>query len=118
MMPYERFEAWQVAHRLVLNVYESTQKWPKDEWYGLRSQLRRAATSVPTNIAEGSAKRGPREFRRYLDISIGSLSEVAYHLHLGRDLGYLTAERWSALNKLREQTSKLLWRLAESVAKR
>jgi four helix bundle protein len=118
MMPYERFEAWQAAHRLVLNAYDSTKRWPKDEWYGLRSQLRRAAASVPTNIAEGSAKRGPGEFRRYLDISIGSLSEVAYHLHLGRDLGYLTTQRWRALNLLREQTSKLLWRLAESVAKR
>jgi four helix bundle protein len=118
MMPYERFEAWQAAHRLVLNVYESTQKWPKDEWYGLRSQLRRAVVSVPTNIAEGSAKRGSREFRRYLDISIGSLSEVAYQLHLARDLGLLTSHRWSALNQLREQTSKLLWGLAESVAKR
>ena len=86
MMPYERFDAWQVCHKLVLEVYRSTKDFPGSERYGLRSQARRAAFSAAANIAEGSAKHGVREFRRYLDISIGSLSELAYAL---RDTGMI-----------------------------
>jgi four helix bundle protein len=78
MMPYERLAAWQKSHRLVLLVYRATSKWPKTELYGLVSQARRAAFSIPLNIAEGSAKRGSREFRRFLDIALGSFSELAY----------------------------------------
>jgi hypothetical protein len=75
-MPYERFEAWKVSHELALAVYSATRGWPRSELYGLTSQLRRAALSAPTNIAEGCAKRGPAEFRRFLDYSLGSLSEL------------------------------------------
>ncbi len=118
MMPYERFDAWQAAHVLTLAVYAATRRWPKEEMYGLTSQVRRAAASVSLNIAEGSAKRGPREFRRFLDISIGSLSEVAYCLRLSRDLQYLTPDEWSPLNAQRETASRLLWRLYQAVDKR
>ena len=74
MVPYERFDAWKMSHQLALRVHWLTANWPVQERYGLTAQIRRAALSAPTNIAEGSAKRGPREFRRYLDISLGSLS--------------------------------------------
>jgi four helix bundle protein len=77
MAPYERFDAWKAAHHLALRVYKVTDGWPQNERYGLTIQIRRAALSAPTNIAEGSAKRGSREFRRYLDIALGSLSEVS-----------------------------------------
>jgi four helix bundle protein len=77
MLPYERFDAWKMTHRLALEVYEVTESWPAGEKYGLTAQVRRAALSAATNIAEGSAKRGPRELRRYLDITLGSLSEVS-----------------------------------------
>jgi four helix bundle protein len=69
--PYERFEAWKVAHELALEVYKISDRWPACERYQLTSQVRRAALSVPTNVAEGAAKRGKREFRRYLDIARG-----------------------------------------------
>jgi four helix bundle protein len=85
MVPYERFDAWKVAHQLALQVYTETERWPINERYGLTAQVRRAALSAPTNIAEGSAKRGPRELRRYLDIALGSLSEVSYLLRFSRD---------------------------------
>jgi four helix bundle protein len=62
-MPYERFQAWKAAHELALEVYQITDKWPISERYQLTAQIRRAALSVPTNIAEGTAKRGSREFR-------------------------------------------------------
>jgi four helix bundle protein len=66
MKPYERLKAWRQAHRLALAVYDVTDAFPKVEVFELTSQIRRAALSVPTNIAEGSAKRGRREFRRFL----------------------------------------------------
>jgi hypothetical protein len=67
-MPYEKLLAWKVAHQLALETYTITENWPRNELYGLTAQTRRAALSIPTNIAEGVAKSGPREFRRYLDI--------------------------------------------------
>src|SRR5215218_4143451 len=96
-MPYERFEAWRVSHELALAVYAATRGWPRSELYGLTAQLRRAALSAPTNIAEGCAKRGPSEFRRFLGYSLGSLSEVAYLLRFARDSQLLTDEAWEAL---------------------
>jgi four helix bundle protein len=74
-MPYERFEAWKVCDELAVEVYRVTRSFPKHEQYGLTSQARRAAFSAPVNIAEGSAKPGAAEFCRFLNISIGSLSE-------------------------------------------
>ena len=83
MPPYERLLAWQKAHALALRVYSLSAMWPPDERFGLTSQIRRAAVSVPTNIAEGVIKRGPKEFRRFLDIALGSQTEVRYLLRLG-----------------------------------
>jgi len=115
MLPYERLEAWNVSHELVLDVYRATETFPRHELYGLTSQARRAAFSVAANIAEGSAKRGPREFRRFLDIAIGSLAELAFTLRLARDLGLLSSDRWSALDELRRRAGFLTWRLCRSM---
>jgi four helix bundle protein len=115
MLPYERFDAWKLAHRLALQVYEVTDRWPIQEKYGLTAQVRRAALSAATNIAEGSAKRGPRELRRYLDISLGSLSEVSYLLRFSRDRGILVTSDFSLLDDLRDQAGKLTWRLYASL---
>lgn len=115
--PYERFTAWKLAHELLLNVYRATKTFPKDELYGLTSQTRRAAFSVAANIAEGSAKRGRAEFRRFLDISIGSLTELAYALRVARDLGYLSSGDWRALESLRMRAGFLTWRLYQAVSK-
>jgi four helix bundle protein len=114
-MPYERFEAWRVSHELALAVYAATRRWPRSELYGLTSQVRRAALSAPTNIAEGSAKRGPAEFRRFLDFSLGSLSEVAYLLRFARDAQFLTDEAWANLQQLRDKAAMLTWRLSRSL---
>jgi len=80
MLPFERFKAWQLAHRLTLAVYGASESWPIRERYGLTSQARRAAVSVAANIAEGMAKRGVREFGRHLDMALGSLAELTYLL--------------------------------------
>lgn len=115
MARYERFEAWKKAHRLALTVYRLTESFPRHELYGLTSQARRAALSVPANIAEGSAKRGRREFGRYLDIAVGSLSELSYLLLVARDLGFLSQEQWTDCDALHTDTSKTLWGLYEAV---
>jgi four helix bundle protein len=75
---HEGLKAWLACHDLTVAVYRVTQSWPGHEMYGLTSQARRAAYSTAANIAEGSAKRGSAEFRRYLNISLGSLSELSY----------------------------------------
>jgi four helix bundle protein len=111
MMPYEKFEAWKVTHQLAIEVFRITEQWPKSERYELTSQTRRAALSVPTNIAEGAAKRGIREFRRYLDISLGSLSELSYLLRFSKDRGILNDEQFHAVDDLRSRAGTLTWRL-------
>jgi four helix bundle protein len=115
MLPYERFEAWQKCHALVLRVYQATASFPATERYGLRAQARQAAFSAAANIAEGSARRGPREFRRFLDLSLGSLSELAYTLRLAFDLGMLSEAEWRDLDSLRDNAGKLTWGLYDSV---
>ena len=83
MAPYERLKAWQECHKLVLETYRATRSFPREELYGLTSQTRRAAFSAAANIVEGSAKHGAREYRRFLDIAIGSLAELGYAVWRG-----------------------------------
>ena len=116
MPPYERFEAWQRCHELVLEIYSVTKTFPKEEKYGLTAQSRRAASSAAANIAEGSARRGVGEFRRFLDISLGSLSELAYALRVARDLGFVSPKVWEKLDALRNQAGKLTWGLYRAVS--
>jgi four helix bundle protein len=85
---FEDLVAWQKAHEFVLGVYALTKTFPNHELFGLTSQLRRAAVSVPANIAEGFKKRGERDKMRLLNIAQGSLEECRYYLILCRDLGY------------------------------
>jgi four helix bundle protein len=118
MMPYERFDAWKVCHELALSVYRATEAFPKSELYGLTSQLRRAAFSAAANIAEGAAKRGSAEFRRYLDISLGSLSELAYGARLAAELQMLTPEVAQNLQVGVERAGKVTMGLYKAVANR
>lgn len=113
--PHERLDAWAAAHKLVLAVYRASRAFPAAERYGLTGQLRRAALSIPTNIAEGAAKRGPREFRRFLNMALGSTAEVTYLLRVARDLDLLTDETWRELESLRDEVGKLTWRLYQAL---
>jgi four helix bundle protein len=115
MKPFERLDAWQACHEVVLAVYRTTKKFPKDEQYGLTAQLRRASISITANIAEGSAKRGKKEFRRYLDIALGSLAELRCLLRSAKDLGYMTDDDWVTMVPLEERGGLLLWRLYRSM---
>jgi len=115
--PYERLQAWAACHSLSIAIYRATVAWPKTEQYGLVTQARRAAFSAAANICEGSMRRGAREFRRFLDISLGSLSEVSYTLRLAADLGYLEASQATELEIARDHASRLTWGLYRAIAK-
>ena len=115
MQPYEQLDAWKASHALALSIYRATRSWPVEERYGLSAQIRKAAFSVPANIVEGRAKLGPKEFRRFLDISWGSLAEVEYTLHLARDLGYLAAPAFDELKGLCRTAAKPLFGLLRSM---
>jgi four helix bundle protein len=115
MLRYERFEAWQWAHRTALEVFTASDAWPTCERYVLTSQTRRAALSVPTNIAEGVGRQGRRELAHYLSISLGSLTELGYLLRFGRDRGICPAEDWLRLEQLRSRTGALLYGLYRRV---
>lgn len=85
---FKELIVWQKAHQLVLEIYRFTRAFPSDEKFGLTSQIRRAAVSVPANIAEGFPKRGVSDKTRFFNIAQGSLEEVHYYLILAKDLGY------------------------------
>jgi four helix bundle protein len=115
MAHFIRLHAWQAAHQLVLRIYGETKSWPSEERYGLTSQIRRAAVSIPTNIAEGSARKGTSEFRRFLDIAGGSHAEVEYLLRLASELEYLRPpDSDLALDQCAE-VGRLLWGLHRSL---
>src|SRR5688572_18605164 len=115
MAIYGRIKAWQRCHELCVAVYQTTNSWPRDERFGLSSQARRAAHSAAANIAEGSAKKGSKEFRRFLDISLGSLSELSYTLLLARDLQILAQQEWSRLDELHRKAGGMTWLLHRSL---
>ena len=118
MMPYEKFKAWELCHELTLTVYRVTRIFPAEERFALTSQARRAAFSAAANIVEGSMKRGVREFRRFLDISIGSLGELRYILRLAADLEYLSPEVHAKLVAQHTEASKVTWGLYTAMGKR
>ncbi|BCB25393.1 four helix bundle protein [Sulfurimicrobium lacus] len=91
MRDFRDLAVWAKAHQLTLAVYRETSNFPVAELYGLTSQMRRAVASVPANIAEGCGRNGGADFARFLQIALGSASELEYHLLLARDLGYLNS---------------------------
>lgn len=97
MGDYRKLKVWERSHRLTLGVYESTRSFPREELFGLTGQLRRAASSIPANIAEGYGRGGDAELGRFLKIARGSASELDYHLVLAHDLTYLESSRYEYL---------------------
>jgi four helix bundle protein len=88
MKDFRQLKVWEKSHQLALSVYKATKKFPKEELYGLTSQIRRASMSIPTNIAEGCGRNTDKEFARFLQIAMGSASETEYQLILARDLEF------------------------------
>ena len=92
MRDFRQIRVWEKAHQLTLEIYKVTAQFPKEELYGLTSQLRRASASIAANIAEGFGRGGNVELARFLQIAIGSAYEVEYHILLAKDLGLITKE--------------------------
>lgn len=94
---FENLEAWQLSRKFILEIYKITEKFPKNELFGLTNQLRRAVVSIVLNIAEGSERKSDLEFKRFLRISVGSLSEVITGLYVAVDLGFIDKKDFDAL---------------------
>ena len=106
--PHKRLEAWKQSMDLVIEIYRTTGNFPSQEIYGLTNQIRRAAVSIPSNIAEGAARQTKKEFANYRHMAQGSLSELDTQVELARRLGYLDAKSWSALDTRMEQIDKMI----------
>ena len=114
MEDFKDLRVWGKAHELTLAVYQKTRAFPKEEIYGLTSQLRRASASVGANIAEGCGRRSDAEMRRFVQIARGSANEVEYHLLLAKDLNFLTADEHKALEAKVLEIQRMLASLVQS----
>jgi four helix bundle protein len=108
MQDFRNLKIWQKSHQVVLALYKITAKFPKDEIYSLTSQIRRAAVSIPANIAEGCVRGSDPEFGRFLYIAQGSASELDYHLYLSRDLGYISAPDYRSISQQLAEVRRML----------
>ena len=97
MKNFRELKVWEKAHKLTLAVYKATEPFPKHELYGLTNQIRRSSASIPANIAEGCGRAGEAELARFLQIAMGSASELEYHLVLARDLKFLGMSEYQRL---------------------
>ena len=119
MRDFKKLDIWHEAHQLVLRVYLVTQNFPKEEIYGLTAQLRRAIVSIPNNIAEGCGRKSKKELNNFLNISMGSSSEVEYLLLLAYDLKYFQKEYIDlnqSLMKLRKMLNVFMQHINQDIA--
>ena len=113
MEGFKNLKVWRKAHELTLVVYQQTRKFPRDEMYGLTSQIRRAAASVGANVAEGCGRRSDPEMRRFVQIARGSASELECHLLLAKDLTFLTGGEFSDMQGKVLEVQRMLAALAQ-----
>lgn len=112
---YKKLVVWQKADEFAYQSYMATKNFPKEEIYGITSQLRRAVLSISVNIVEGYGRQGKKELKHFLNIALGSLAETEYLLNFSLRLNYLTAEKHKKLQDLRTETGKLLWKFYKSI---
>ena len=115
MQDFRKLSVWAKSHQLVLLIYEATAKVPDKKFPGLASQLRRAAASIPANIAEGCGHAGSKELARFLGIAVASSFELSYHLQLAADLNVLTKSDFARLDARTEQVRRMLASLRSKV---
>jgi four helix bundle protein len=115
MKDFRDLDVWTKSHAITLDVYRATADFPREELYGLTSQMRRCSASIPANIAEGCGRRGNGEFHRFLTIAMGSASELEYHLLLSHDLEFLRLEKFEALTCQVQEIKKMLASLIRRV---
>lgn len=108
MQNYKDLKVWEKGHLFTLKVYDVTKLFPKEEIYSLTNQIRRAASSIPANIAEGCGKNSQNEFAHFLNIALGSANEVEYFLLLSKDLGYLNQKNFELLSQAINEIKAML----------
>ena len=108
MRDYKKYEVWKKAHELTLDVYKASKTFPKEETYGITSQLRRACVSVPTNIVEGTGRFSDPQFANFLNIASGSASETDYLLFLSKDLSFLLEDEYLELEEKITRVRKMI----------
>ena len=116
MRPHQKLEAWSKAIELVTDVYKSSERFPKEERYGLTSQIRRAAVSIPANLAEGAGRRSQKEFAYFLSNSQGSASELETELIIANRLGYLDEATFAKLIAQLERIGRLITGLVRHIS--
>ncbi|MFW2340450.1 MAG: four helix bundle protein [Acidimicrobiia bacterium] len=116
MRDYTKLNAWRKSHQLALDVYSITAGLPSTENYGLVTQMRRAAVSIPSNIAEGAGRRTQADYRKFIDIATGSTSELEYHIRLVRDLGYVPHADTERAERTAGEIKKMLRALSNKLA--
>jgi len=117
MRDIRKYEVFQLADQLVLEVYRLTGGFPKSEIFGLTSQMRRAASSIPMNLAEGAARAGAKEFAQFVNIAVGSCEEVHCQLHLSEAPGYIAKAEQERLDQKYESVKKMLAKLLGAVSR-
>lgn len=117
MRDYKKIMAWQLSDDLTVAIYEATRAFPREEVYGLTSQLRRAAYSIPANIAEGASRSGLKDYLNFLFIARGSCSEAQYFIHLAMRLGYLDEKPGEILSTNADEVGRTLTGLIKCVQK-
>lgn len=115
MSDYKKLKVWEDAHKFTIDIYRITKKFPKNEQYGLTSQIRRSASSIPTNIVEGSGQLNNGNLIRFLGIAKGSAFETEYQLMLSRDLGYIGDDEYKVLDKKIQSIIRMLTGLIRSL---
>lgn len=117
MQDFRNLEVWRIAHGLTLGVYRATSHFPSEERFGLTSQLRRAAASIESNLAEGCGRGSDADFARFTQVALGSASEVECQLLLARDLGYLEEESHTLLEDQAQRVKRMLASLLKTLRK-
>lgn len=115
MRNFRNYDVWKMSHKLALKIYSETKSFPKEEIYGIISQLRRAAYSVPTNISEGAGRSTDAQFANFIDIALGSANEVEYLLLLSKDLEFLEKQTYLTLDKEVNLVKRSLYRLHQKL---
>jgi four helix bundle protein len=115
MKDFRELKVWQKAHELTLAVYRTTASFPREELYGLTSQVRRSSASIPANLAEGCGRNGDGDFARFCSIALGSASEVEYHLLLARDLNLIKPEEYAELAQRTTEVKRMLASLIQKL---
>ena len=115
MKDFRELKVWEKTHQLTLRSYRITETFPRQELFGLASQIRRCAASIPANIAEGCGRLGNSELHRFLQISCGSASELEYHILLARDLGYISDGDYVSAHKQLLEMKRMLVALTRKV---